>query len=80
MVTSPRRGFGTPSAAAKTLKRSGPTRWARAITALRDGDDRSFLAERTRALLDTARAYFARCAEWGADDSPSLDSLVVTED
>ena len=52
----------------------------RAIEALRAGDEVAFLEERTRTLCSLMRQYFARRAEWGADDSPSLDSLIVTED
>jgi hypothetical protein len=48
--------------------------------ALRAGDYPTFFAERAKSLHDVLGAYFRRQAEWGADDSPPLDSLVVEED
>lgn len=48
--------------------------------ALRDRDFTRFLASRERTLQGVVDRYFRRQAEWGADDSPSLESMIVKED
>jgi hypothetical protein len=47
--------------------------------ALRDRDVARFLALREQTLRDVVDRYFRRQAEWGADDSPSLESMIVSE-
>ncbi|MGK4008727.1 DUF262 domain-containing protein [Sorangium sp. So ce1036] len=51
-----------------------------AQAALRDGDAARFLALREAALQKTVERYFQRQGEWSADDSPSLASMIVSED
>lgn len=47
--------------------------------ALRNRDITRFLALREQALRDIVDEYFRRQAEWGADDSPSIESMIVRE-
>ncbi|WP_437505151.1 DUF262 domain-containing protein [Sorangium sp. So ce1099] len=51
-----------------------------ARAALRDGNAARFLALREAALHQTVERYFQRQGEWSADDSPSLASMIVSED
>jgi hypothetical protein len=48
-----------------------------AQAALRNGDVNRFLEIRKAALQNTIDRYFARQADWGADDSPSLESMTM---
>ncbi|MFO0761862.1 MAG: DUF262 domain-containing protein [Byssovorax sp.] len=48
--------------------------------ALRKGDRAGFLALRESTLARLVRDYFQRQAEWGADDSGSLEAMIVDED
>ncbi|KYG09900.1 hypothetical protein BE21_15410 [Sorangium cellulosum] len=51
-----------------------------ARAALRAGNAAGFLALREAALCQTVKRYFQRQGEWNADDSPSLSSMIVSED
>ncbi|WP_437633470.1 DUF262 domain-containing protein [Sorangium sp. So ce854] len=51
-----------------------------AQAALRDGNASRFLALREASLQQTVERYFQRQGEWSADDSPSLASMIVSED
>ncbi|HTN87406.1 MAG TPA: hypothetical protein VL242_27155, partial [Sorangium sp.] len=51
-----------------------------ARTALRDSNAARFLALREASMHQTVERYFQRQGEWSADDSPSLASMIVSED
>ncbi|MEZ4408152.1 MAG: DUF262 domain-containing protein [Polyangiales bacterium] len=51
-----------------------------AVAALRRGDVDAFVAERGATLRRWFDAFYARQAEWGADDSPPLAALVDEEE
>jgi hypothetical protein len=44
------------------------------------GDAARFLKLRETTLWQTVKRYFERQGEWNADDSPSLSSMIVSED
>lgn len=48
--------------------------------ALRRGDVASFQTSRARTLRAWFERFFARMAEWGADDSPPLSALATADD
>jgi hypothetical protein len=50
-----------------------------ALHSLRQGDYEGFFRERQRTLSRWLEDFFARQAEWGADDSPPLASLAIEE-
>jgi hypothetical protein len=61
----------------RTLTSHAIPREAQRALSARDGA--RFLALRERALRDVVDRYFRSQAEWGADDSPSLESMIVSE-
>jgi Protein of unknown function DUF262 len=50
-----------------------------AQSALRGGDLREFLRRRSGDLRNQVERFLSRRQEWGADDSPPLDSMLVDE-
>jgi hypothetical protein len=50
-----------------------------AHAALKRGDHAGFLAARSETLSGVVGRYFDRQAEWNADDSPSIASMIVEE-
>lgn len=68
----------TTTSDARTLASHGISIQAQA--ALRDGNSAQFLALREADLQRTVESYFRRQGEWSTDDSPSLASMIVSED